>query len=990
MFSPYARSRDSSPASGASTVIFHPESPAETGPLTWPWPESETAPRINLADNASGSYRQRHRSSSITTNPYEPFEAPPTDAVHFKQIRSRSGRFSKYSPTPSIKRGKAEKLLREHGSPPGVRVTAGGRIVPNGLSPLASPRFEQFAGMQDNARGRVLPRYSPSTVPPGMPNGFLFEAGNGICQVVNGELRPVENRDGLLQLHMQASNFTNAAWLNPFMPSGVADALPAARSERALPGQAGNNFDPATFQKAPDERQYRIMQAHHDSLERDLKELDRQEVLQRDNLTPLHRADIVKQRRALITTIDQSRKALIRVRKLLDGDEVPGEDEKEPALQPRNNLNLLHHPSNLGGWLHSGDFDAVQAPVFVGPALDYTGHNGMVLPHYATSYGFPQPTGSGSIGAFDSSQWPLPAREGSLPLSQRDMNITSSPRASRDSVGNPGPITNAALGNDDVMRVKDKRRSHAIQIKQPDDYKGSAVLDPRSPIYGPPQTTLQRAEPLAEAPFIPSPSLIARMDDLVLSPTQALRQPQDEAGSTGNVSKSSASTGDFFPNDAAKHSIHRYDSGAHQGNANLPAWLANDSLPSMHDTQRTPARVPNKFVYHDSPDGQQIGFNSLSQSETSQRCSNVQEEATARRDYSSTSGPSTSTIVITPQSAVRTEAVAAIASNTIEQGPWNPATLNSANSEVKSEAYHLGYAVGSQQTLFDKDRAQDDNYRLGYRDGLLASAAARPWSPFGAPSADVAGLDSLLPTRHTLNASESGPANTASSALPAAPANSLVSSPQQGCSAFDSTSLSIGQQTSSHPSTTVLPASSELAPAKLSLSDKAGEDLQLQHSPLAMRLSGNQMSPPKTTFDKQRFDMRKTAPTSAQSMSNAKGWVPQYDGSNDDAVSAEARADASRPGPSTKATLSAQAATIGSPVKALSPGKGCSPTKLGSPVKSAIALFSTSSKHRDEPDPSKMSSPEKKQWREMWRKHFSDKKLAEQKDIEAYKEAHPI
>ncbi|KAF2667674.1 hypothetical protein BT63DRAFT_298071 [Microthyrium microscopicum] len=36
----------------------------------------------------------------------------------------------KPSPSPSLKRDKAEKLLKEHGSPPGVRVTAGGRIVP--------------------------------------------------------------------------------------------------------------------------------------------------------------------------------------------------------------------------------------------------------------------------------------------------------------------------------------------------------------------------------------------------------------------------------------------------------------------------------------------------------------------------------------------------------------------------------------------------------------------------------------------------------------------------------------------------------------------------------------------------------------------------------------------------------------------------------------------------------------------------------------------
>ncbi|KAI2487890.1 Atrophin-1 multi-domain protein [Pyrenophora tritici-repentis] len=47
----------------------------------------------------------------------------------------------KPSPTPSIKRGKAEKLLKEHGSPPGLRVTAGGRIVPSDLPPLGTSRY---------------------------------------------------------------------------------------------------------------------------------------------------------------------------------------------------------------------------------------------------------------------------------------------------------------------------------------------------------------------------------------------------------------------------------------------------------------------------------------------------------------------------------------------------------------------------------------------------------------------------------------------------------------------------------------------------------------------------------------------------------------------------------------------------------------------------------------------------------------------------------
>ncbi|KAF5851341.1 hypothetical protein GGP41_004119 [Bipolaris sorokiniana] len=65
------------------------------------------------------------------------------------------------SPTPSLKRGKAEKLLKEHGSPPGLRVTAGGRIVPSDLPPLGTARYGDTAYRPQQplrvAPGNIIP-----------------------------------------------------------------------------------------------------------------------------------------------------------------------------------------------------------------------------------------------------------------------------------------------------------------------------------------------------------------------------------------------------------------------------------------------------------------------------------------------------------------------------------------------------------------------------------------------------------------------------------------------------------------------------------------------------------------------------------------------------------------------------------------------------------------------------------------------------------------
>lgn len=57
-------------------------------------------------------------------------------------LRPAGGPFKpRPSPTPSLRKKKIESLVKAHGSPTHVRVTAGGRIVPSEQSPLCHPRY---------------------------------------------------------------------------------------------------------------------------------------------------------------------------------------------------------------------------------------------------------------------------------------------------------------------------------------------------------------------------------------------------------------------------------------------------------------------------------------------------------------------------------------------------------------------------------------------------------------------------------------------------------------------------------------------------------------------------------------------------------------------------------------------------------------------------------------------------------------------------------
>lgn len=99
------------------------------------------------------------------------------------------------SPTPSVKRNKVERLIKEHGSPPNLRVTAGGRIVPNDFTPLGSPRFSYAPLHRPTVPSKVFPANRNAPFPgfePTLPNGYVGYNNFGeLCQYIDGNIVPV-------------------------------------------------------------------------------------------------------------------------------------------------------------------------------------------------------------------------------------------------------------------------------------------------------------------------------------------------------------------------------------------------------------------------------------------------------------------------------------------------------------------------------------------------------------------------------------------------------------------------------------------------------------------------------------------------------------------------------------------------------------------------------------------------------------------------------
>jgi hypothetical protein len=400
------------------------------------------------------------------------------------------------SPTPSIKRGKAEKLLKEHGSPPGLRVTAGGRIVPSDLPPLGTSRYGDTT-----YRPQQPLRVAPGNIMPAQhqPNGN----NTARLEVVGGQ--PVIFV-GDRMYALPAVNTTNST----MPPNGPTAMDPSVKqmsdpstmaTHGAVPGLAFG--PPRSGTHTPfTGLDLTTLKAQQTMKKQELRTVEQTEVLQASHQSEVWRAGMIEKKRCLIVELDALRKQITA----LENDGA--------SAQPNAN--------------------AFPGPIGTGPTS---------MPPFATQFQQPftpamYPFATANPYASMPMYQPQPQPYGGLP---------NFPAAE------PVPFVPApAPANPPISPGSAARRSRAIEIKPPppEQPKKTSALNPKSPTYEP-----ATKSNITQGAVPPTPSPQKRS----IWQAQEVQKPSkhEHRASSQNHSLSSIDTMDFFPTNTHEHSSTR-------------------------------------------------------------------------------------------------------------------------------------------------------------------------------------------------------------------------------------------------------------------------------------------------------------------------------------------------------------------------------------------------------------------------------------------------
>ncbi|KAF2855986.1 hypothetical protein T440DRAFT_485148 [Plenodomus tracheiphilus IPT5] len=210
----------------------------------------------------------------------------------------------KPSPSPSFKRGKAEKLLKEHGSPPGLRVTAGGRIVPSDLPPLGTSQYGDttyHSHFLRAASGNVMPTNQHSN-------------GNSTAriEVIGGQpVLFVGDRMFALPAVNATNPTTTLSIVTPTMETST-KAMPDLDHLNAHSTPPGAAFGPsrASSQSPFAGLDLTTLKAQQAIKKQELRTVEQTEVLQASQQTEAWRTSMIEKKRCLIVELDALRKQI--------------------------------------------------------------------------------------------------------------------------------------------------------------------------------------------------------------------------------------------------------------------------------------------------------------------------------------------------------------------------------------------------------------------------------------------------------------------------------------------------------------------------------------------------------------------------------------------------------------------------------------------------------------------------------------------------------
>ncbi|KAJ9648029.1 hypothetical protein H2199_001806 [Coniosporium tulheliwenetii] len=547
---------------GASDFLYRAAAPADpifkdtSGLLISPYDFVEHVLRPSASNNTIGSRKENAGPPSLAPN--RALGQAMNDA------RSVSLPYKRLSPTPSYKRGRAEKLLKEHGSPPTLRVTAGGRVVPNDVPALGSPRYSQNLLAGSNTSRTASPPRAAQAAVNNIPCGTL--AGDNQYQYMYGQWMPLVNWNGITQLYMepptsiqmppqlQPMPFYNQT-IPPFMyPQQPMAAAPPQPLGATYPQMNIKNLQSPALENMDIASQIRHLEAEYERHNNDHKELLKQEVLQQDHLDSTAREAIVKEKRSYVTRLDTIRKNIKALKetqaRAAAGIIDPSVSGQPPAEQP------LFAPLPPRG--HAMPPQASLPASAFPPAAD-----GVVSPMAATF----------GVSSFSDG----PATQPQIASRFQLQNATASfpPVSAGGKFNHTGGVALQPFQGSGTISRSPKARPHALEVKAPTDSAKPgrglrSSLNPTSPTYEPRNSL----SPDVQSPGIfvpPSPSPVAsppankallEKQPWLFSHHNEVPAPKPtESRSIHEPSISSVSTTDFFPNNPYDHSAIKSNEG---------------------------------------------------------------------------------------------------------------------------------------------------------------------------------------------------------------------------------------------------------------------------------------------------------------------------------------------------------------------------------------------------------------------------------------------
>ncbi|CAI9633606.1 unnamed protein product [Alternaria burnsii] len=330
------------------------------------------------------------------------------------------------SPTPSIKRGKAEKLLKEHGSPPGIRVTAGGRIVPSDLPPLGTSRYGDTA-----YRPQPPLRVAPGNIP--QPQTQTNGNNTARVEVVGGQ-PVIFVGDRMFALPaVNATNptipLTGPATMDTTAKQMLGDSTLATHNT-----QTGGAFGPSRSSTHTPFAGLDLttLKAQQALKKQELRTVEQTEVLQAGHQSEAWRAGMIEKKRRLIVELDA-------LRKQITAAESEGSTAQHSTFSGANALGSAPMPT-FG-------------------------------PQYQPGYAPPM--------------YPFAAPYSSLPMFQPQAQPFG--QFPNFTAVEPTPFVPAAANPPHSPPGSASRRSRAIEIKPPppEEVKKGSILNPKSPTYEP-------------------------------------------------------------------------------------------------------------------------------------------------------------------------------------------------------------------------------------------------------------------------------------------------------------------------------------------------------------------------------------------------------------------------------------------------------------------------------------------------------------------------